>query len=188
MILCSPYATEMLQRSTAETEPEPAAMSVPKTSPEPIITSEPELNGKPDQVTPSVPEGVLVKDVDMKWSPTHTPAAEGELQLASEIFDVFEEGEPLFLPSLLFLSSPESAESPTSPESLASPLVLPSSCTPVFSSLPLSPTLPDPACSSALPLLVSVSRPAHPQPRLTLYDFGQVWSSETNFENPKRFL
>lgn len=83
----------------------------------PIITSEPEPNGKPDQVTPSVPEGVLVEDVDMNWSPTHTPTAEGELQLASEIFDVFEEGVPLFLPSLLFLSSPESAESPTSPES-----------------------------------------------------------------------
>ncbi len=71
-----------------------------------------------------------MEDVDMNWSPTHTPAAEGELQLVSEIFDVFEEGVPLFLPSLLFLSSPESAESPTSPESpesLASPLVLPSS-------------------------------------------------------------
>lgn len=163
MIYCSPYATEILQGSTAE----PAAMSAPKTSPEPIITSEPELNGKPGQVTPSVPEGVLVEDVDMKWSPTHTPAAEGELQLASEIFDVFEEAVTLFLPSPLILSSPEFAESPTSlecpmsPESLASPLVLPSSCPPVFSSLPLSPTLPDAAFSSALPLLVSVSRPAH---------------------------
>ncbi len=47
-------------------------MSAPKISPEPIIASEHELKGMSDQVTPSIPEGVLEEDVDVKWSPTHT--------------------------------------------------------------------------------------------------------------------
>ncbi|ROL52447.1 hypothetical protein DPX16_6131 [Anabarilius grahami] len=124
-------------------EPEPAAMIMPDKKTEPTITPEPKNKEKSDPVcepaTPqSVPVGVVLEFVGMEWSPAHTPAAWGELQLASECnhYEEVEEDISLNLPS---------------------PLVPPSSKSPASSKIPprhpLPPPLPKTASSSALPLL-----------------------------------
>uniref|UniRef100_A0A673G649 Sprouty-related, EVH1 domain-containing protein 2 n=1 Tax=Sinocyclocheilus rhinocerous TaxID=307959 RepID=A0A673G649_9TELE len=91
---------------------------------------------------------------------THTPAAEGELQLASgsyleELMDIFDVDLIDWFGEVI-------------PNSSESPLVLPSSCSPEFPpSLSLPPPLLKPASSSVLPPLVPVSPSAHPQSALS---------------------
>ncbi len=107
----------------------------------------------------------------LEGSPYHTPAAEGELQLASgshceELMDIFQEDLIDWFGKVV----PSSPEPPLFPMSPGSPLVPSSS--PVSPKLPetlkLPPILPlppplMPASSSALSALVPVSPSAHPQ-------------------------
>ncbi len=127
----------------------PADEDLSSPTPKPVTSQpEPEPQECSDQVrepaTSSVPEGVLVEIEGLEGSPAHTPAAEGELQLATgkyieELLDIFEVDLIDWVGEVVPPSSctPVSPLVPPSPESPASPLAPSSYCAPVF---PPSPT------------------------------------------------
>ncbi|XP_016110248.1 vegetative cell wall protein gp1-like [Sinocyclocheilus grahami] len=157
----SSHCMEQMPEPTIDREHKPAATREPESIPatEPIVAPEPGPQDRSNQVrepiTSPVPKGVLVEIEGLEGSPTHTPAAEGELQLASGMY--YEELMDIFQMDLIDWFGE------VLPSSTASPLVPPSSCSPVFPpSLPLPPPLQKPVSSSAPSPLVPVSTSAHP--------------------------
>lgn len=109
----------MLATPSIDQEPEPTADSEPTTKTAPEITTEaifvpePEHHRESDQVRKPAPAsidaGILVEYDVLEWSPTHYPAAEGELclipiQLFHELENIILQG----LPSVLVLPSSKS--------------------------------------------------------------------------------
>ncbi len=136
---------------TTDGEPETAVTREPVLKPmtEPIVTPEPEPQECSGQVcepaTQSVSKGVLVAIEGLEGSPTHTPAAEGKLQLATgiyieELIDILDMDLIDWFGEVI-MSVPESPVSPLVPSSSESPasLLVPTrSSAPVFPpSLPL---------------------------------------------------
>ncbi len=83
---------EQLPEPTADGEPEPATIREPaqETANEQSIAPQPEPLNLSNQVrepaTSPFPKGVLVEIEYFEGSPAHTPATEGELQMASGIY------------------------------------------------------------------------------------------------------
>lgn len=148
---------------TADMEPEPATMSVPETVIETTMESEPNEDSCPGEF-----EGI-------EWSLVHTPAAEGELQLVSIIYDDdLEENYPYSLPSLLAHPAPKLPGSllvPSNFKSPASPMVPPS--------LPLHPPLPKTASPSTAGFLQFLGSPSVDYTLLRGSASGPLVSSST---------
>lgn len=131
---------------------------------EQAITLEPKPHKMSDRLcepaTSCAAVGLLVEFEGMEEGPAHTPTTEGEVLLASVIYDDLEEDSLrslLELRSLLWLRwSPLSSKSPVSP------LVLPSWKSAVSSELPPSLTLPPPLPKSVSPLTPPPMVPVNP--------------------------
>lgn len=82
------HIMDILPEPTADTDPKHTLKPAPEPMPEPNIAPE---SDKSDQLrklaTSSVPMGILVENEGMVWSPAHNPAAEGDLCLASVLFN-----------------------------------------------------------------------------------------------------